>query len=133
VTAPARAATARRRIVAASGVLVTVVAGLLVHFVLPDTAATDAAGDALYAAAVYLLVVVIAPRRHPAVVGAVAATWCVGVELFQLTGLPEIWGAAFWPVTLVLGTVFDARDLWIYVAAVSALAVVDVVARLVRR
>lgn len=54
-----------------------------------------------------------------------AAAWCVAVELFQLTGLPGQWGVAFPPLMLVLGTVFDARDLLIYVVAIALCAVVD--------
>lgn len=119
-------APARRRLHAASGLLLVVAAGLLVHGVLPDTAVTDIAGDALYAAAVYAGVVLLVPGRHPLVVGAVAAGWCVAVELFQLTGLPARWGAGFAPVMLVFGTVFDARDLVVYVVTVAAAAVVDV-------
>ncbi|MFB7890750.1 DUF2809 domain-containing protein [Microbacterium sp. NPDC056044] len=122
------AATRRARRFGAAGLLaLTVAAGLLVHTLLPDTPATDIAGDALYAAAAYLAVVFIAPRLRPLAVGAIAATWCVAVELFQLTGLPLAWGAMFPPVMLVLGTVFDARDLVIYVAAIALAAAVDAV------
>jgi hypothetical protein len=63
----------------------------------------------------------------------VAAIWCVGVELFQLTGLPERWGGAFPPVMLVLGTVFDARDLAVYVGTIAVLVGADLLLRLVRR
>jgi hypothetical protein len=93
--------------------------------VLPDTAATDIAGDALYAAAVYAAVVLVAPRLPVMAAGAIAATWCVGVELFQLTGLPLTWAAAFPPAVLVFGTVFDTRDLVIYVVTVALVDAVD--------
>ena len=41
-------------------------------------------------------------------------------------GPPLAWGAAFPPVLLVRGTVFDARDLVVYVCAVAAATAVDV-------
>jgi hypothetical protein len=113
--------------------VLAVVAGLLVHTRLPDSAGSDIAGDALYAAAAYFAVVLIAPRWQPPAAGVVAAIWCVGVELFQLTGLPERWGGAFPPVMLVLGTVFDARDLAVYVGTIAVLVGADLLLRLVRR
>lgn len=102
-----------------------VAAGLGVHFLLPDTAATDIAGDALYAAAVYAFVILILPRRHPLLVGAIALAWCVGIELFQLTGIPLAAGAALPPAMLVVGTVFDPRDLVIYASAILVVAATD--------
>ncbi|MDR7113291.1 hypothetical protein J2X03_003188 [Microbacterium trichothecenolyticum] len=117
--------TRTRRLVAVLLLVATVVAGLLVHGVLPDTAATDIAGDALYAVAAYLAVVLIAPRLPALATGAIAAAWCVAVELFQLTGLPLAWGAQFAPAMLVLGTVFDARDLLVYVATIVLATAVD--------
>lgn len=129
MTAPRRgvahARTRTRRIVAAVAFAAVIVAGLIVHGVLPDTAATDIAGDALYAAAAYLALVVIAPRLPVVAVGGIAVAWCVGVELFQLTGLPLAWGATFTPVMLVLGTVFDARDLVVYVVTVAVATAID--------
>ena len=123
--APARTRT--RRLIAAVALAAVIVAGLVVHGALPDTAATDIGGDALYAAAAYLVVVVIAPRLPVIAVGAIAAAWCVGVELFQLTGLPLAWGASFTPVMLVLGTVFDPRDLVVYVVTIAVATAIDAV------
>jgi len=125
--------TRTRRLVAALLLVATVAAGLLVHGVLPDTVATDIAGDALYAVAAYLAVVLIAPRLPALATGAIAAAWCVAVELFQLTGLPLAWGAQFAPAMLVLGTVFDARDLLVYVATIILATAVDAGIRRVRR
>lgn len=123
----------RRRVVAAIGIACAVTAGLFVHFALPDSHVTDIAGDALYAAAVYLGLVLLVPRWHPLLVGGVAAAWCVSVELFQLTGLPERWGAHFTPAMLVLGTVFEPRDIAVYVVTVAAAALVDMAVRRVAR
>ena len=113
--------------------MLVVAAGLLVHTRLPDSAATDVAGDALYAAAVYFAIVIVLPRWRSAAVGAAAAAWCVAVELFQLTGLPERWAGEFPAVVLVLGTVFDARNLVVYVVTITVLAVCDGLVRRSRR
>ncbi|MEV1130759.1 DUF2809 domain-containing protein [Agromyces sp. NPDC049794] len=124
----ATARSPRRRIAAAVLLAADIASGLAVHTLLADTAATDIAGDALYAAAVYLAVVIVAPRLQPLAVGAISAAWCIAVELFQLTGIPLVLGDAFPPSMLVLGTVFDARDLVVYVAAAIAIAAADVAA-----
>ncbi|WP_136707254.1 DUF2809 domain-containing protein [Agromyces sp. H66] len=118
--------TPRRRLAAAVLLVAVIGAGLAVHSLLPDTAASDIAGDALYTAAVYLAVVLVLPRLRPLAVGAVTAAWCVAVELFQLTGIPLALGAAFPPSMLVLGTVFDARDLLVYVIAAAVICGADV-------
>lgn len=115
----------RRRVLALAGVILTVFAGLIVHTALPDTPATDIAGDALYTAAIYGGIVVVAPRWAPWLVGAIAIGWCVAVELFQLTGLPVRWGEAWAPLMLVFGTVFDARDVLIYLLTGLVLLAVD--------
>jgi len=129
----ASARTRPRRIAAALLLALTIGAGLLVHAALPDTAATDIAGDALYAVAAYLAVVLLAPRLPVLAAGGIAAAWCVGVELFQLTGLPLAWGALFAPVMLVLGTVFDPRDLVIYVVTIAIATALDAGLRAVAR
>jgi hypothetical protein len=119
----------RRRVLAAALLVLTIGAGLVVHAALPDSSATDIAGDALYAVAAYLAVVLIAPRLPALAVGGIAMLWCVGVELFQLTGLPLAWGAEFPPAMLVLGTVFDARDLVVYIATIAVATALDAVVR----
>lgn len=115
-----------RRLVAAALWALVVGAGLCVHFLLANSAFSDIAGDALYSCAAYLTLVILAPRWRPLVTAAVAIAWCVAVELFQLTGIPLQAGAAFPPAMLVLGTVFDPRDLVIAVGAISAAALTDV-------
>ncbi|MFK4805455.1 DUF2809 domain-containing protein [Microbacterium sp. ZW CA_36] len=119
----------RRRVLAAVLLVLTIGAGLVVHAALPDSSATDIVGDALYAVAAYLAVVLIAPRLPALAVGGIAMLWCVGVELFQLTGLPLAWGAEFAPAMLVLGTVFDARDLVVYIATIAVATALDGVVR----
>jgi hypothetical protein len=129
VEQPGRRSTRVRRLIAAVLLVATIGAGLLVHAVLPDSSATDIAGDALYATAAYLAVVFVAPRLSPPAAGGIAAAWCVGVELFQLSGLPLVWGASFSPAMLVFGTVFDARDLVVYLVTIAVLAAVDLALR----
>ncbi|WP_349427797.1 DUF2809 domain-containing protein [Microbacterium sp. LWS13-1.2] len=119
----------RRRVLAAVLLVLTIGAGLVVHAALPDSSATDIAGDALYAVAAYLAVVLIAPRAPALAVGGIAMLWCVGVELFQLTGLPLAWGAEFPPAMLLLGTVFDTRDLVVYIATIAVVTALDAVVR----
>lgn len=114
-----------RRLTAAGLLLLTVAAGLAVHSLAPDGAASDIAGDALYAVAAYLAAIVVLPRLRPGTVALIAAAWCTAVELFQLTGVPLRLGADFSPVMLVLGTVFDVRDLVIYLVAVAVVALLD--------
>ncbi|WP_127795393.1 DUF2809 domain-containing protein [Agromyces sp. LHK192] len=122
---PARPPSRRRRLAAGVALVALVASGLAVHALLPDTAATDIAGDALYAVAIYAVVVLLAPRLGAAAAGAIAAGWCIAVELFQLTGIPAELGAVFPPAMLVLGTVFDARDLVVYPLAVVGAAAID--------
>ena len=130
---PTTSPVARRRWVAA-GLLATAIAlGLAGHAWLPAGTASDITGDVLYAVAAYLGVVLIAPRLPPLVVGTIALAWCLAVELFQLTGLPLRWGAAFPPVMLLLGTVFDGRDLLVYALAVAGAFVVDAIVAAARR
>lgn len=119
----------RRRLVAALMLLLTVAAGLAVHTLAPDGAVSDIAGDALYAIAAYLAVVIVLPRLTTPLVAVVAAAWCTFVELFQLTGVPLALGSAFSPIMLVLGTVFDVRDLLIYLAGIATAALVDGLSR----
>lgn len=122
----------RRRLIAAGLAAATVLAGLAVRFALPRGALSDVAGDALYAVLVYLGLVVVVPRARPALVAAVAGSLCVVIELFQLTGLPRAWASVFGPIALVLGTGFDARDLVVYLAAVTVAAIVDAAATRLR-
>lgn len=122
----ARTAVKRRRIAAVVALAAVVTAGLAVHMLLPDSAVTDIAGDALYAAAVAAFIVVLAPRWNPLLIGGIAAVWCIGIELFQLTGVPVRVAEVFPPAVLVLGTVFDARDLVVYVLAIAVVTAVDV-------
>lgn len=116
---------ARWRLAALALLLGAVAMGLGIHYGLPAGTASDVSGDILYAASAYLGIVVLAPRLRPATVGAVAAAWCVLIELFQLTGIPLALGAAFPPAMLVLGTVFDGRDIVLYLGTAAVLTLID--------
>ena len=136
MTAPAPRTTiavAPRRWIAGGLLAAAIAVGLGVHAWVPGGAASDITGDVLYAVAAYLAVVLIAPRLPPLAVAGIALAWCVAVELFQLTGLPIRWGAGFPPVTLLLGTVFDSRDLLVYALAVAGAFAVDAIVDSARR
>lgn len=116
---------ARRRLVALAALVVVVAAGLFVAKVLPSSATTDIAGDALYAVAVYTGLVLLLPRVRRVILAVAATGWCVFVELLQLSGLPVALAERVPPIALVLGTGFDARDLVVYASAVLVAAAAD--------
>ncbi|KQR20889.1 ribosomal maturation YjgA family protein [Microbacterium sp. Leaf151] len=126
---------ARRRLVALAALVVVVAAGLVVAKVLPSSAATDIAGDALYAVAVYTGLVLLLPRVGRLILAIAATGWCVFVELLQLSGLPVALAERIPLIALVLGTGFDARDLVVYASAVLVAAAADaaITSRVLRR
>lgn len=115
-----------RRAAAAAALVAVVAGGLVTTALLPGTTATDIAGDALYAVAVYVALVLVAPRMRRIIVATLAALWCVAVELLQLTAVPGALAAVFPPAPLVLGTAFDPRDLVVYLVAIAVAALVDI-------
>ncbi|MGH3691796.1 MAG: DUF2809 domain-containing protein [Microbacterium sp.] len=125
MTIDAAASTVRRRSVLAVLAAATIGLGLLVHRNV-DGALGDIAGDALYAALIYLMVAFVAPRRRRATVALVAFAGCAGVELLQLTALPRAWASVFPPIELVLGSGFDVRDIVVYAGAACAASLIDV-------
>jgi hypothetical protein len=122
---------ARRRRLLVSAVLV-VGAGLVTH-IAGNGPIADFAGDALYAVMIYLVIAIAVPRAAFWLVGATALALCTLIECFQLTGLPALWAQTFWPVRLVLGVGFDARDLVAYAVGAGAATVVDVMVSRRRR
>ncbi|WP_406194406.1 DUF2809 domain-containing protein [Kitasatospora sp. NBC_01560] len=109
--------------VAGAAAVLTVAAGLGVRAVVGGEFA-KCAGDALYTVLVYAVVVVAAPRLRPLRAGAVAAALSWAVELFQLTGVPEELGSRSTAARLVLGTTFNAPDLFWYLVGAAAAALV---------
>lgn len=85
----------------------------------------DVAGGLLYAGLVYVLCALVAPRARSVVLGVVAGVFGVGVELLQLTALPNAVAGAVPVARYVLGSTFVARDLVIAVAGAVVAAVVD--------
>ena len=118
----------RRRVAAAVLLLAAICGGLGIHYAAPHGTLADIAGDVLYAGAAYLAVVIAAPRLRSTLAGAVALAWCVAIELFQLTGVPLGLGAVFPPAMLVLGTVFDGRDIAVYAVTIVVATVLDIAA-----
>ncbi|GGX14049.1 ribosomal maturation YjgA family protein [Streptomyces lomondensis] len=109
----------RTRLAAAGAAVVTVGAGLGLRAV----AAGDLAkygGDALYTVMLLTLVVLVAPRVTPlaAAGGALAVSWAV--EFLQLSQVPAELSERSTLARLVLGSTFNAPDLFWY--AVGAVA-----------
>lgn len=81
-------------------------------------------GDALYAAAVYLMLGLLRPRWPAVRLALVALAACVAVELFQLTGIPARY-ASYSPVRWLLGTHFAWVDFVCYAAGVGSATAID--------
>ncbi len=119
---------ARTRLVAGVAALLTVAAGLGVRAgaartgLGPDVA--KYAGDALYTVLVQTLVVVAAPRIRPPVAAGVALAISWAVEFAQLSDVPAELSRRSVVARLVLGSTFNAPDLfWYAVGAGCAWAV----------
>lgn len=104
---------------AAAAALVTVGAGLGLRAVATGDVAKYG-GDALYTLLVLTLVVLLAPRTPPARAAGIALAVSWAVELLQLTGLPADLSARSTAARLVLGSTFNAPDLFWY--AIGAMA-----------
>jgi hypothetical protein len=107
------------RVVAGLVAVGLVVVGVAVSRI--EHPAADPVGDALYAAFVFALLVVIAPRARSATLAIVAFACCAAVELAQLTGIPAAIVEAVPVARYALGTTFVAVDLLAY-AVGAALA-----------
>jgi hypothetical protein len=119
-----RAARRRSRLRVLAVLAVVVALGLVVTTQVPDPVG-DAVGDLLYAVAVYVALVLVAPRTRPWVAGAVALAWCWLVEILQATPLVgaalDVAPAAVW----VLGNTFNPRDLLLYLLGMLLAATLD--------
>ncbi|WP_051779796.1 DUF2809 domain-containing protein [Streptomyces sp. NRRL S-241] len=104
---------------AAAAALVTVGAGLGLRAVAAGSVAKYG-GDALYTVLLLTLVVLAAPRLTPlrAAATALAASWAV--EFLQLTGLPADLSRHSTLARLVLGSTFNAPDLFWYAVGAAA-------------
>lgn len=109
------------RLFAVGGAVLTVAVALGVRA--GATGATEAvgkyAGDALYTVLLHTLVVLAAPRVKPLVAAAVALGVSWAVEFSQLSPVPGELSARSTLARLVLGSTFNAPDLfWYAVGAV---------------
>ncbi|MGW1773888.1 ribosomal maturation YjgA family protein [Streptomyces sp. NPDC002104] len=111
--APAVTGRARTRLVAAGAVVVTLGAGLGLRAVATGSLAKYG-GDALYTVLVFALVVAALPRLTAlrAAAAALAVSWAV--EFLQLTGVPAELSRHSVLARLVLGSTFNAPDLFWY-------------------
>jgi hypothetical protein len=99
---------------------VILVAGLSVRS-FTGGAFAKSAGDALYAALVYAVVVFLAPRAAPLTAGTVALAFCWAVEFAQLTPVPAALSAHSMLARLVLGSTFHPPDLFWYAVGIAPL------------
>ncbi|WP_421735800.1 DUF2809 domain-containing protein [Cellulomonas sp.] len=121
-TNPSREERPRQRTLAALAAVGLVVVGLAISRL--DGPLADKAGDALYAAFVYALLVVVAPHARRWTVAAVAFGVCALVELAQLTGIPAAVVDAVPAARYALGTTFVALDLVAYAVGAALAAFV---------
>ena len=120
-TATTAAPTVRRRatsrVTAGLVAVALVVVGVAVSRL--DHPLADPVGDALYAAFVFALLVVIAPRARSATLAIITFAFCAAVELAQLTGVPAAIVDAVPVARYALGTTFVAVDLVAYAVGAS--------------
>ncbi|MGY3682027.1 ribosomal maturation YjgA family protein [Streptomyces sp. TE33382] len=113
------ASVVRTRVWAAGAAVLTVAAGLGIRSVAGGDVAKYA-GDALYTLLMYVLVVLVAPRVRPRVAAGVALAFSWAVEFAQLTGVPAELSARSAVARLVLGSTFNAPDLFWYAVGAGA-------------
>src|ERR1041384_7744254 len=93
--------------------LIILVAGLTIRTT-STGAFSNYAGDALYAALVYALVVFFIPKIMPIKVAMIGIIFCWTVELLQLTPYPAMLSQRNLLARLVLGSTFNPPDLLAY-------------------
>lgn len=108
----------RTRAVAAVAALVTVAAGLGVRSAAGGDFAKYA-GDACYTVLIHTVVVLLAPRVRPLTAAGAALAFSWAVELAQLTGIPADLSRQSTVARLVLGSTFNAPDLFWYVGGAA--------------
>lgn len=108
-----------RRAGAAGAAALTVVAGLGCRAV-ADGAVAKYAGDALYTVLICALAAVLAPCARPFAVAGAGLLFSWAVELLQLTGVPAELSERSTAARLVLGSTFNAPDLFWYAVGAGA-------------
>lgn len=109
----------RRRLTAAVAALVVIGAGLGLRALASGDVAKYG-GDALYTVLMLALVVLVAPRTTPSAAAGAALAVSWGVELLQLTPVPGELAQHSTLARLVLGSTFNAPDLFWYAAGAAA-------------
>ncbi|MEW9528319.1 DUF2809 domain-containing protein [Microbispora sp. NPDC049125] len=127
-TPPEAGGSGRTRLLAAGAAAVTVAAGLGVRS-LAEGDVAKCAGDALYTVLLYALVVLVAPRARPVTAACVAAAVSWVVEFSQLSGVPAELSRHSAVARLVLGSTFNAPDLFWYAAGAAAACSVHTLVR----
>ncbi|MET9983924.1 DUF2809 domain-containing protein [Streptomyces rochei] len=107
------------RLRAALAALATVAAGLGLRAVATGDVAKYG-GDALYTLLVFALVLLAAPRTPPVRAAALALAVSWGVEFLQLSSVPAELSRRSTAARLVLGSTFNAPDLFWYAVGASA-------------
>ncbi|MEV8003332.1 DUF2809 domain-containing protein [Streptomyces parvus] len=105
--------------VAAVAALGTVAAGLAVRAG-ADGAFAKYAGSALYTVLLCTLVAFCAPRARPLAVAATALGLSWAVEFAQLTGVPAELSVHSTAARLIIGSTFNAPDLFWYAVGAAA-------------
>ncbi|MGW4544959.1 ribosomal maturation YjgA family protein [Streptomyces violaceorubidus] len=109
----------RTRLAAVVAAVLVVGAGLALRAVATGGVAKYG-GDALYTLLLFALVFVAAPRTAPAKAAAVALAVSWGVEFLQLTDVPAHLAGESTVARLVLGSTFNAPDLFWYAVGAAA-------------
>ncbi|MFD3825017.1 DUF2809 domain-containing protein [Streptomyces sp. NPDC058625] len=109
----------RTRLVAAGVAVVVVGLGLGLRAVAVGSVAKYG-GDALYTVLVLALVVALAPRMSPGAAAASALAFSWGIEFLQLSDVPAELAERSTAARLVLGSTFNAPDLFWYAAGAAA-------------
>ncbi|MFH9552214.1 DUF2809 domain-containing protein [Streptomyces sp. NPDC051445] len=109
----------RTRLAAAGAAILTVGAGLGLRSAAAGSVAKYG-GDALYTLLLFTLVVLVAPRVTPltAAAGTLTASWAV--ELLQLSEVPAELAQRSTVARFVLGSTFNAPDLFWYVVGAAS-------------
>jgi hypothetical protein len=118
----------RRRLPVALGLVLTCLAGLTFARVTAGPVA-NVGRDALYAAGIYVFVLLVRPHTAERTVAVVAAAICWSLEFAQLTGFPAEASRHSPLAGLVLGSTFNPADLACYVIGVLLATTVTAVLR----
>lgn len=127
-----RPATSLKRALLLGAAILTIVAGLTVHWSVSATWANPVT-NALYTVLVALLIAFAAPRLPLWQVAIGAFGFSAIVEFFQATGVPAALADQWAPSALLLGTTFVPTDFISYALGAAAFLMVSLAASLLIR